>query len=535
MDTLQYRRTTSLDVSGTDTPRSAAAASIAGTEPQALTATTNPPVSPGLVTYAITSRESSLTGQGPIHRPTAFKFADLDECQRGARAIGKWEWDGREGPVPQIEVAPGLIRVTHSDLNRREKSANRAAERPLMLSDSELSGDGVGEPEGVRGAIAGWSVKSRARMVATLAEIDLAPMMMGMDKPGMVTLTYPGCDEEVKAADRVQGRFHKCDGRCAWQVVAPDGEAVKVHLQTFFKRFERAWGRRLMTVWKLEFQGRGAPHFHLLMAPPSGIARAEKWAIYQEKLAAWEISGRSGRKPYWRGKVGDGLEFKQWLSVVWADVVGHPDPVERAKHEKAGTGVDYAEGDRARDPKRAAVYFGKHGTFSAKDYQHDVPELWQDSEKSVGRFWGYPGLKKIKGAATVSTDEALFIGRTLRKYGSRTRVWNPDTQSHEFRPVLRTQYRRRRKVSAEGEIKVLLDVDGLAYLDERGQPIEDVTYRKQTVRGRRMTGPLGAGFLLVNDGPAMARVLARAVEANRGEGRTPVGMRGVVSGRVGLA
>lgn len=47
-----------------------------------------------------------------------------------------------------------------------------------------------------------------------------------------------------------------------------------------------------------------------------------------------------------------------------------------------------------------------------------------------------------------------------------------------------------------------------------------------------MTGKLGAGFLLVNDGPGMARVLARAIEACCSEGGVPpVGMRGSITHR----
>lgn len=459
----------------------------------------------GLVTYAITSREYSPSPVSPAKGN--FSFPTADECRDGAAAVGGWAWNGREGAVPQIEVYPGLIRLTAPDLNRRERTANRRADEPVIGPVDD--GDRASADDRV---ITGWSRRSRARMVATMAELDLAPLLMSGDDPVMVTLTYPS----------------------DWATVAPDGATVKRHLDQFWKRLERAFGGPVRVVWKLEFQRRGAPHFHILMTVPRGVARGEQYAAHEMKLAAWEASGRRGRKPYWRSQVGDGLEFRPWLSVVWADIVGHPDPVERMKHESAGTRVDYSEGDRARDPKRAAVYFGKHGSFAAKDYQHEVPELWKSSGKSVGRFWGYKGLEKVKGAATLEFDAMLMMGRALRKYAARTKVWNPQTRSHEFRPVLSTRIRPRLTILPDGTVKPARDPEtGAVVLDDDGVPVPHLRYRKQTVRARRMSGPMGAGFLLVNDGPAMARDLARVVETCGPSGkRPPVGMRGSVRDRI---
>ena len=447
----------------------------------------------GLVTCAKSAREYAGGGVSPGR----FPFPTVDECREGAATVGGWEWDGREGPVPTLEVFPGLVRLTAPDLNRREKTANRQADAPIILSMNEGQ-----EPEDGR-KITGWSRRSRARMVATMAELDLAPLLMQQDEPAMVTLTYPG----------------------DWEAVAPHGPAVKAHLRAFFKRFERAWGMPWRGVWKLEFQRRGAPHFHLLMVPPSGLASSQRRAEYLEKMAQWK-AGLLARKPYWRDQVGDGERFRAWLSLTWADIVAHPDPVERMRHESAGTGVDYSEGQRARDPKRAAVYFGKHGSFAAKDYQHSVPESWLASKQTVGRFWGYRGLKKVHGAATIDFDTMLLLGRTLRRYGTRTRVWNADTGAHEFLPVLRTVYRQRGARSG---------------WTRDGEYVTVPRLRRTTVRATRMTGPMSAGFLLVNDGPGMARTLSRVIEtcgaseqAGTRETPAPVGLRGSLRER-GLA
>lgn len=448
----------------------------------------------GLVTSAETARVSAPAGQ----RATPHNFASLDECTAGAAAVGPWQWDGREGPVPMLEVAPGLVRLSARDLNRAEKRANKERDEPVMpyVDGHDQEGDGGDEPEGI---IRGWSARSRARMVATMAELDLAPLLWAEGEPAMVTLTYPG----------------------DWETVAPDGPTTKAHLRTFFERYKRAWGEPWRGVWKLEFQRRGAPHYHLLMVPPSGLASTQRRAEYEAKRALWESADRAtrGPSPRWRSAVGDGLGFRAWLSQTWADIVAHPDPEERERHVLAGTGVDFTEGDRARDPKRAAVYFGKHGSFAAKDYQHKVPKLWEDSGLTVGRFWGYRELRKIRGAATISFDEMLLLGRTLRRYGTRTRVWDPVTREHRVRPVLRTVYRQRGTRSG---------------WNRHGEYVTVPYLRKTTVRARRMTGPHSAGFLLVNDGPEMARMLARVLEtcaASEQEAPAPVGLRGPISER----
>lgn len=436
----------------------------------------------GLVTSAITGRVSKSPGQAAKFSPHVFRTAE--ECGAAAASIGPWAWDGREGPIPQVEIYPGVIRLTAPNLARREATANRAADSPVIAS----MGDGNEDPAG-RGEISGWSAKSRARMVARLAELDYAPMFLQGDFPAMVTLTYPG----------------------GWEVVAPNGEVVKEHLNSLFRRFKRAWGEDLICVWKLEFQSRGAPHFHLMMCPPSGRAGAQRQAEHAEKVAAYE-AGLSAKRPRWRPAVGDGLIFRDWLSAVWADIVAHADPKQRKRHELAGTAVDYAEGERARDAKRAAIYFGKHGSFSAKEYQHTVPELWQEDGRGPGRFWGVRGLRRVRGAATISGDDMQFLGRVLRKYGTRTRAWSPE-RGHYFRPQMKSVYRWRAR-----------DV----WVTPAGVRVARKFQRRKTsVRVRRMTGSNGAGFLVVNDAPLLAEKLAAALAAYRGcQGVLPAGMRG---------
>lgn len=410
-----------------------------------------------------------------------------------------------EGPTWRITVGPGALSVGTRDYARLDRTLNRAVEAgrkdidvevptglvqagyflrdgrwipPWAVSEDErtevryvnsdladaehlaLAQHGRTPPMRV---IREWSRKSRSRMTKTLCELDFSPLYRDFDGnltgrvPAMVTLTYPG----------------------DWLTVAPSGAAAKKHLQAMRSRYARAWGEELVAVWKMEFQNRGAPHFHLLMCPPHGRAA--------------QATHRDGTLV-----VGAGLTFARWLSVVWADIVGHPDPEERARHERAGTGVDFAEGLRASDPKRVAVYFLKHNAAGPddKEYQHVVPEEWQERGLGPGRFWGYWMLTKAVTTVDVAPDDAVAAARLMRRWSraqGRTRtVMRPRTKGGAVQPM------------AE-------EVQGLA----GAQLVESrrKRYRRTTVRTVRLG--CGRGWIAVNDGPAFAAGLARHLRQRR--------------------
>lgn len=229
-----------------------------------------------------------------------------------------------------VQLSPGSIRVSRQSLGL-------TPQRPNYVPKS---------------AIVKWSAKSRAGMVARLLTLDYSSMMSNANlPPAMITLTYPN----------------------EWQTLVPDGATAKKHLRLFQKRFAYEFKQPLVGCWKLEFQRRGAPHFHILCVPPLGV------------------------------------NFRSWLSETWTEIVNPLDVEEREKHLSAGTGLDYTEGLRSYDPKRVAVYFSKHSSasFGDKEYQNRPPELWTNSQ-SVGRFWGYWGLKPLIISAELSEEEAFF-------------------------------------------------------------------------------------------------------------------------------
>ena len=248
-----------------------------------------------------------------------------------------------------------------------------------------------------------------------------------------------------------------------WEIVAPDGASVKRHMVLWRKRFQREYGEPARYIWKLEFQRRGAPHVHLWMAPPMS-------------------PGRSGRG------------FAQWLSDAWAQVVDHPDAEEKARHRLAGTAIDVRNGLKACDPKRLAIYFTKHSSPNLdgdKEYQHIVPELWRQPGRGPGRFWGVYGLKKAIAVVEVAQDAYLTARRIVRRWSRSQAVYGDSASRFPTAVVPRTAVRLVPRVNRDTGV---------------------VKYRK--VRRRRALcnqGGLAGGYALVNDGPAFAVQVARAI------------------------
>lgn len=403
---------------------------------------TDPATRPGLVTYAKSARVSGggVSDLANLWRPS-FPGADLVSAAAGLFPRRCEPWDGHEGPRPRVVIGPGVIALAAPDLARRERAAERAITRrraQVGALAAYLSARGAFPvPPSPSREITGWSRKSRARMVRRLAEIDWSPLIGPGRVPAMITLTYPR----------------------DWQTVAPNGQAVKAHLRALKMRWQRAWGTQLVGVWKLEFQRRGAPHIHIFSVPPRGRAGECRLLTRVRKRAA----------------VGDGLPFKAWLSAVWADIVAHPDPAERSKHEIAGTGVDFAAGMRAHDPRRLAMYFAKHGTYSIKEYQHKVPDAWQQPGNGPGRFWGYWGLRPVTAAVELTWVDYVTLARTLRRHAR-----------------------------AQGAMTVVT----VPRVDTRTGVIR---VRKVRRRARRFSRH--AGFSVVNDGPSVAATLARLLDS----------------------
>jgi hypothetical protein len=376
---------------------------------------------------------------------------------------------GRRGVEPEsgrfrITIGPGVVRLGWTNPVRAEKTAERAVGHHQRDVDDAMlhvrndlalaAGDGDQAvvsstrrsntaPDHRHGGsvITEWSRKSRSAMCRTFAELDYSPLVESGRVPAMVTLTYPG----------------------DWEIVAPDGASVKRHMVLWRKRFQREYGEPSRYIWKLEFQRRGAPHIHLWMAPPMS-------------------RGRSGRS------------FTQWLSESWAEIVDHPDPEHKARHLLAGTAIDVRNGLKACDPKRLAIYFTKHSSPNMdgdKEYQHIVPELWQQPGRGPGRFWGVYGLKKAIAIVEVAQDTYIAARRLVRRWSRSQAVYGDPSSRFPTAVIPRTAMLMVPRVNRDTGV---------------------VKYRK--VRRRRALcnqGGLAGGYALVNNGPAFAAQLARAI------------------------
>lgn len=126
----------------------------------------------------------------------------------------------------------------------------------------------------------------------------------------------------------------------AW---SPEPQVWKRDLDVFIKRIRRRWPRAC-GIWRIEFQERGAPHFHLII---------------------WNVRGNVKR-------------VRLRISRAWYEIVGSGDE----KHLKAGTEVSHVKSRR-----KAGWYVSK---YAAKIGRTPVdPETGE--VVNVGRWWGVFG------------------------------------------------------------------------------------------------------------------------------------------------
>lgn len=264
-----------------------------------------------------------------------------------------------------LVISPGTLRIKSTMRGDDSGSWDEAldyldAERgPARITAATMRV--AGASTGTKTVITSWSRKSRLNMARTLATLDWADHIGNAPagwRPQMLTLTLPG----------------------DWLAVAPDGATFKRLFQAWLKRWKRQFGTAWAGAWKLEFQGRGAPHLHLYGNAPTGLA------------------------------------FREWLSQSWYDVCGSGDE----RHLRAGTGVDWREGIRGTDPRSVALYFlGKsvgHNLGLGKEYQHVVPEAWREPGKGPGRFWGHRGLVRVEVLRELDDVMYLRLRRLVRRW-----------------------------------------------------------------------------------------------------------------------
>jgi hypothetical protein len=191
-----------------------------------------------------------------------------------------------------------------------------------------------------RAEITEFSEKSRQRLRLSLAKVDQSKC----GRPIFGTLTYPA-------------------------EFPLDDETFKRHLKVFSQRFLRAFPDAGFH-WKLEFQDRGAPHFHPIF---------------------WNLSNDREYLKHFRG----------WLACNWFEVVGSGDE----KHFLAGTSADLIKSQ-----------FGimRYVSGYVSDLDQTKPGF------TVGRYWGIVGRSNIPWAKEsvieLTFAQGTLVRRTARRY-----------------------------------------------------------------------------------------------------------------------
>lgn len=239
----------------------------------------------------------------------------------------------------------------------------------VPTTESKAAGpDAVGR-DAARGDIGEFSRESRRRFMNLLNSIDR--QKLPVENVFFTTLTY----------------------HMGW----PDTfDGWKRHLETLWKRFQREYLEEYgvevnavtfaaaSLIWKLEYQRRGAPHFHCLIL--------------------------------WIGKAPPVAQFREWLALNWAEVVaGRGNPVD-AEHLKAGTQCDLAQ-KWGGVSSYAAKYCGKQ-THQLID--KDTGEIHKN-----GRWWGVKHVRALPisfESERLTEEQSVTLRRVLQKKSIREAV-----------------------------------------------------------------------------------------------------------------
>lgn len=213
-------------------------------------------------------------------------------------------------------------------------------------------------PESRRGKIRQFSRKARSRMIQAMCQVDTRSLPPGLL---FVTLTYPR---------------HYSEDPTDWH------RDLEVWCKRLARKMPDVFG-----FWKLEFQKRGAPHFHLLLfgGPHDG-----------PRFTA----------------------FRSWVTSSWFEVVRSGDPL----HRKAGTNVQ-----RVKSVRQLVRYASKYIGKSEDD----------ERQAGIGRVWGVINPTAVPTAIhtiTVSEGEFFALRRVFKRFmgasrgyfrpgGTRSGVW----------------------------------------------------------------------------------------------------------------
>jgi len=195
------------------------------------------------------------------------------------------------------------------------------------------------------------------------------------------------CLRTIMACDWESVPGHPVFVTLSYAEVQLDGRRCRKDLAAFREAWGRQWGQ-VIGAWKLEFQARGAAHWHLVLWVPTEVE------LQAGKLIPVAVD-RRGRRYDWRAG-------HDWVLRTWQRIVGPDTQIVQWK---------WWAGD-------FAWYFAGYSTQKDKEYQNIPPEeSW-----GWGRRWGIWGIQPQWTVMEVSARQAYRIRRVLRGLqASRTR------------------------------------------------------------------------------------------------------------------
>ncbi len=241
-----------------------------------------------------------------------FPF-NSDYCPTKNADVGAAEQVRADVSARAAGASPGLV---NSLISRRRGCSSSLVVYPLDAKERHTLPGIKRRGGGMRQAVQGFSEDSRRRMLFTFRNV------VGLRV--LVTLTYPG-------------QF------------STDGREVKRHWDNMRRWLVR---RGVSGAWFMEFQARGAPHFHCFL---TGEVRKEE------------------------------------VAAAWFRIVGSGDD----RHLRAGTRIE-----ALRELHAPGAYAAK---YLKKQEQKEVPEGFSD----VGRFWGLFGGLSVQPVAEVNSQERI--------------------------------------------------------------------------------------------------------------------------------
>lgn len=198
--------------------------------------------------------------------------------------------------------------------------------------------------DSVRGVISDFTRASQRRLIETCSRWEPYGSL------GMITLTY--------------GQQF------------PDGERSRDFFRAFKERMRREWPD-WSGCWKLEYQKRGAPHYHFVI--DTAVINPD-----------WKL-------------------FQNWVHNAWNSVIGsYYGDWSSGEYSFART-----EFKRARNEKRAKFYLTKEvGKMvqASKEWRENMDEVIDH----VGRFWGWHNRKSSNFVGSVGFVPAI-VGRAILK------------------------------------------------------------------------------------------------------------------------